>query len=345
MEERVTDRKEGLPLLAITMGDVCGIGPEVIAKALAHEALYPLCRPLVIGHRPSLEAALRFAGRSLEIRPVTSPSEGRYLPGGIDLLDPGGVDLSGIRVGQVCAPAGRAAVTFVFRAADLALAGEVDGVVTAPLHKEAMNLAGFSYAGHTELLAERTGAAASRMMLATETFRIVHVTTHIALRDVPQRATTDRILKTLDLAHEALLDLGIERPKIAVAGINPHCGEGGMFGDEDMRIVAPAVEQARARGWDVAGPLPPDTVFHRAYRGAFDAVIAMYHDQGHIPMKLVAFAEAVNVTLGLPIVRTSVDHGTAFDIAGRGVADETNMLAAVRMAARLANSRKVRHGP
>lgn len=337
--------KAGLPLLAITMGDICGIGPEVIAKALAHEEVYRHCRPLVIGHRPSLEAALRFAGRPLSIRPVASPSEGRSLPGTIDLLDPGGVDLSDVRVGQVCAAAGQAAVACVFCAADLALSGEVDGIVTAPLNKEAMRLAGFSYAGHTELLAERTGAATSRMMLATEAFRIVHVTTHIALRDVPQRATTDRILKTLDLAHEALLDLGIERPKMAVAGINPHCGEGGMFGDEELRVVVPAVEQARERGWEVTGPLPPDVVFRLAYRGEFDAVIAMYHDQGHVPMKLVAFAEAVNVTLGLPIVRTSVDHGTAFDIAGKGVADETNMLAAIRLAARLANSRKVRRGP
>lgn len=331
-----------LPLLAITMGDVCGIGPEVIAKALAHEEVYRRCRPLVIGHRPALEAALRFAGRPLSIRPVASPTEGRYLPGAIDLLDPGGVDLSHVQTGQVSPSAGRAAVTYVFCAADLALSGAVDGVVTAPLNKEAMNLAGFPYAGHTELLAERTGAAASRMMLATETFRIVHVTTHIALRDVPKRVTLDRILKTLDLAHEALLDLGIERPKVAVAGINPHCGEGGMFGDEDMRVVVPAVRQARERGWDVVGPLSPDTVFGRAYRGEFDAVIAMYHDQGHVPMKLVAFAEAVNVTLGLPIVRTSVDHGTAFDIAGRGIADETNLLAAIRLAARLANSRKNR---
>ncbi|GEM_PF-4996 len=336
---------EGLPLLAITMGDICGIGPEVIAKALAREEVYRRCRPLVIGHRPALKAALRFASRPLSIRPVASPSEGRFLPGTIDLLDPGGVDLSDAQIGQVCPSAGRAAVACVFRAADLALSGEVDGVVTAPLNKEAMNLAGFPYAGHTELLAERTGAATSRMMLATETFRIVHVTTHIALRDVPQRVTVDRILKTLDLAHEALLDLGIERPKIVVAGINPHCGEGGMFGDEDMRTVAPAVQQARERGWDVIGPLSPDTVFGRAYRGEFDAVIAMYHDQGHVPMKLVAFAEAVNVTLGLPIVRTSVDHGTAFDIAGRGIADETNMLAAIRLAARLANSRKARRGP
>ena len=340
--EHTRARPRFRPLLAITMGDVCGIGPEVIAKALSKDDTYRLCKPLVIGQRSSLEEALRFASRRLSIRSVSSPSEGDYVSGAVDLLETGGLDPSGIQVGQVSPEAGKAAVEFVFRAADLAMSEEVDGVVTAPLNKEAMNKAGFTYAGHTELLTERTGAPTSRMMLAMENFRIVHVTTHVALRDILQLITVDRILKTFELAHQALLDLGVYRPKIAVAGINPHCGEGGMFGDEDSRIVAPAVERARTLGWDIVGPVSPDTVFFRAYQGAFDAVTAIYHDQGHIPMKLVGFAEAVNVTLGLPIVRTSVDHGTAFDIAGKGVADETNMISAIRLAARLAMGRKVR---
>ncbi len=326
------------PLLGITMGDACGIGAEVIVKALSHPEVYRLCRPLVIGHPAILDANLKFAGRSLEVR-ASSPEAGAYRWGTIDIWSPVDVDLSQIETGTVCPEAGRAAVEWVVAAADLAMAGEIDGIVTAPLNKEAMNRAGFRYAGHTELLAERAGGQDVRLMLASKRLNVAHVTGHIALHDVPDRLTQERVYHTIALLQQALVNMGRPQPKIAVCGLNPHAGESGLFGHEDAEAIRPAVEQARKAGWDVAGPLPSDTTFFKAYDGVFDGVVAMYHDQGHAPVKLVAFDEAVNVTLGLPIVRTSVDHGTAFDIAGKGIADEANMLQAIRLGAKLVGKR------
>jgi len=338
--DRLVSSSPERPLLAITMGDPCGVGPEIIVKALADPELYRLCRPLVVGHPAFLEENLKFADRELSVRQVEGPEDGLYQSGTIDVLSPGDLDLEKIETGKVCPEGGRGAVQWVQTAADLALEGRVHGLVTAPLNKEAMNRAGFSYAGHTELLGEQTRTRDYRMMLAAERLKVVHATTHLALHDVPSRLTQERVFTTITLTQQALEDLGVVRPRIAVAGLNPHAGESGLFGREDAEIIRPAVEQVRAQGWEVCGPVPPDTAFYRAYQGEFDAVVAMYHDQGHVPVKLVAFAEGVNITLGLPIVRTSVDHGTAFDIAGKGVADHRNLVQAIRSGARLASAHR-----
>lgn len=330
------------PLLGITMGDVCGIGPEVIVKALSHKSVYAFCRPLVIGDADVLAANLAHSSRTLEIRSVDTPESGEFRFGGIDLWSPVDVDLSQVETGRVCAEAGQASAEWVVRAADMAVAGRIDGIVTAPLNKEAMNRAGFRYAGHTELLADRLGASDVRLMLASERLNVAHVTGHVPLEQVPQRLTEARVLGTIRLLHDALMDMGRRHPRIAVCGLNPHAGEAGILGKEDAGLIHPAVQTANAGGMRVTGPLPADTVFLKAYHGDFDGVVAMYHDQGHAPVKLVAFHDAVNVTLGLPVVRVSVDHGTAFDIAGAGVANEANMICTLRLGARLAGRKRAK---
>jgi 4-phospho-D-threonate 3-dehydrogenase / 4-phospho-D-erythronate 3-dehydrogenase len=331
--------RNDLPLLAITMGDPAGIGPEVLLKALRHADVYARCRPLVLGDRRILERAapwLEAASVSYEL--VEEPAGGRYRPGTVTLLDLANAAPEECPIGQVGAAAGRAAVEYVFRACDLVMAGAADAVVTAPLNKAAMNLAGFAYAGHTELLTERTSAQQVSMLLVGPQLRVVHVSTHVSLAEAIQRVTPERVLATIELAQRSCVMLGIAAPRIAVAGLNPHAGEGGLFGDHEQRAIAPAIAAARARGWDVSDPQPPDTVFLRATKGAYDIVVAMYHDQGHVPMKLLAFDSGVNVSVGLPIIRTSVDHGTAFDIAGTGVASERSMLAAIDVAVQMARA-------
>lgn len=328
------------PLLGITMGDVCGIGPEVIVKALSHPEVYAFCRPLVVGDPDVLAANLAHSSRTLEIRAVDAPEQGRYRFGRIDLWTPVDLDHSQVETGRVCPEAGRAAVKWVVEAADMAAAGRIGGIVTAPLNKQAMNRAGFSYAGHTELLADRLGVPDVRLMLASERLNVAHVTGHLALCRVPVQVTEARVFDTIRLLHGALGDMDRPDPRIAVCGLNPHAGEAGVLGREDAERIRPAVQKANAGGMRVSGPLPADTVFLKAFNGGFDGVVAMYHDQGHAPVKLVAFHDAVNVTLGLPIVRVSVDHGTAFDIAGQGVADEANMLETLRLGARLALKRR-----
>lgn len=331
---------EERPLLAITMGDPAGIGPEVVLKALRHADVYSRSRPLVIGDRATFERAAEWVDATdLTYDIVTDPDAGHYRPGTVTLLDLGNAPAQGYTVGEVSPDAGRAAVECVFRACDLALEGRVDAVVTAPLNKAAMHAAGFTYAGHTELLAERTSAERVSMLLVGPTLRVVHVSTHVALTEAIKRVTRRRVHEVIEIAHESCLALGIARPRIAVAGLNPHASEGGLFGDEEAREIIPAIEMARAQGLDVSDPQPPDTVFLRATKGEWDIVVAMYHDQGHIPMKLLAFDSGVNVSIGLPILRTSVDHGTAFDIAGTGRASETSMLTAIDVAVQLANSR------
>ncbi len=327
------------PLLAITMGDPAGIGPEVVLKALAHRDVYVRSRPVVIGDRATLERAAGWLGlRDLEFDVVADVVEGAYRPGAVTLLDIHSAPPEGYAVGEVSAEAGRAAVECVFQACDLALEGRVDAVVTAPLNKAAMHAAGFTYAGHTELLAERTGAKRVSMLLVGPSLRVVHVSTHVALTEAIRRVTRQRVEEVIGIAHESCHALGIEQPRIAVAGLNPHASEGGLFGDEEEREIMPAILAARARGLDVSDPQPPDTVFLRATKGEWDIVVAMYHDQGHIPMKLLAFDTGVNVSIGLPILRTSVDHGTAFDIAGTGRASESSMLAAIDVAIQMTGS-------
>jgi len=328
------------PLLAITLGDPAGIGPEVVLKALRHAEVSTRARPLVIGDRATLErAATWIDATGLAFDVVTDPGAGRYEPGTITLLDLQTAPAGGHAVGTVTPEAGRAAVEFVFRACDLAMAGAVDAVVTAPLNKAAMHAAGFTFPGHTELLAERTGAERVSMLLIGPDLRVVHVSTHVALGEAIRRVTARRVEEVIDIAQESCRLLGIDRPRIAVAGLNPHASEGGIFGDEEAREIMPAIEAARARGLDVSDPQPPDTVFLRATKGEWDIVVAMYHDQGHIPMKLLAFDSGVNVSVGLPIIRTSVDHGTAFDIAGTGKASESSMLAAIDVAVQMAIAR------
>ena len=327
-------------LLAITLGDPAGIGPEVIIKALGHADVYEQCRPLVLGDQRILARAMGWiTGPGLAFDVVTAPSQGQYRAGLITLLDLQNADPAAIQPGRVSAAAGRAAVEYVLRACDMTMAGETDAVVTAPLNKEAMNLAGYHYAGHTELLADRTGAEKVSMLLTGPKLRVVHVSTHVALSEAIRRVTSQRVEEVIDLAQRSCQALGIARPRIAVAGLNPHASEGGLFGDQEAKEIQPAIERARARGLQVTDPQPPDTVFLRAVKGDYDIVVAMYHDQGHIPMKLLAFDSGVNVSMGLPIIRTSVDHGTAFDIAGKGLADPGAMAAAIMMAAEMAAAR------
>ncbi len=331
---------KALPLLAITLGDPSGVGPEIILKALQHPEAHAACRPLVIGDRRILSRAagwLNLPEPDFDI--VARPQDGLYTPGRLTLLDLQNASPEDCPVGRIAPASGRAAVEYVFTACDLAMSGEVDAVVTAPLNKAAMRAAGFDYAGHTELLTERTGAQRVSMLLVGPGLRVVHVSTHVSLAEAIRRVTPARVGQTIDLANQACLALGIPHPRIAVAGLNPHAGEGDLFGDEDRTQILPAVEAARSRGLNVSDPLPPDTVFRRALHGEFDIVVAMYHDQGHIPMKLLAFDQGVNVSFGLPIIRTSVDHGTAFDIAGTGQAREDSLLAAITVAVQLASSR------
>jgi 4-hydroxythreonine-4-phosphate dehydrogenase len=323
------------PLLAITMGDPAGVGPEVTARALDRPEVWEACRPLVVGDAPCMEEAVHIVGSRRPVRAISSPAEAGT-DHSLDVLDLANVDVSQLVRGQVSAQAGQAAYEYIQRAVHLALKDEVAGVVTAPINKEALHAAGVRYAGHTEILADLCGAKGVAMMLVAGQMRVSHVTTHVSLRDAVERVTVERILRVAHLTHTALARMGVTKPCIALAGLNPHAGERGLFGNEEQDIIRPAVETAQALGCNVLGPFSPDSVFLRASQGEFDAVIAMYHDQGHIPIKLLGFHEGVNVTLGLPIIRTSVDHGTAFDIVGTGRADERSLVAALRLAAQMA---------
>jgi len=323
-----------LPLLGITMGDPVGIGPEIIMSALADGDLYQCCRPLIIGNGPVLEKAGTRIGAAAEIRRISDPAAGRFQPGNIDLLDPAGDFAGAVAWGRPTPETGRKMETYITTAVDLALAGRIQAMVTAPINKEALRLGGSRFTGHTELLAERTGTRRYAMMLAGDRLRVVLVTIHIPLAAVPSALSRETIAETIEITVQGLRQrFGLADPAIAVAGLNPHAGEGGLFGDEEERLIRPAMETARQRtGARLTGPLPPDTVFTAAAAGRFDAVVCMYHDQGLIPLKLLHFSDGVNTTLGLPIIRTSVDHGTAYDIAGTGRADSASLKAAVRLA-------------
>jgi 4-hydroxythreonine-4-phosphate dehydrogenase len=336
------------PLVALTMGDVAGVGPEVIARAWGESPLRSLARPMVVGSRAVLERALRQVGSKVSIQAITDPAQADPTGHVIPCLDPTGDDLADVRPGQVSARAGRAAYDYLIVATDLALAGRVDAITTLPLNKESLRAGGIEHPGHTEILAERCGATEHAMMLYLDHpgggewgLGVLHATLHVALRDVFRLLTVDRVAAKIRLADEAMPPLtGGRPPRIAVAGLNPHAGENGLFGDEEIRIIGPAVEQARAEGVDVVGPFAADTLFVRALNGEFDAVIAMYHDQGHVALKSIGFERAVNVTLGLPIVRTSVAHGTAFDIAWTGKAETSSLIEATRVAARIVAGQK-----
>ncbi|HVT98610.1 MAG TPA: 4-hydroxythreonine-4-phosphate dehydrogenase PdxA [Acidobacteriaceae bacterium] len=327
-----------LPLIAITMGDAAGVGPEVTMKTLAHAEVHAMCRPLVIGDAARLRAAGKIVGSGLEVRSVGEDSiaTAAFDPGHVNCVDLGLVPAD-LEWGKLSALAGEAAYRYIEVAARLALAGRVAAICTAPLNKEALWMAGHKFPGHTELLAHLTGTPEVSMMLTTPKLRVLHVTTHIGLLDAIEKIEPGLVERTIARGQEALARIGIAKPRIAVCGINPHAGEHGLFGrGEEETKLAPAIEKCRARGWNVEGPLPADTVFFRAQRGDFDLVIAMYHDQGHGPVKVLGLESGVNITVGLPVIRTSVDHGTAFDIAGKGVADERSMVEALRQAVELA---------
>ncbi|WP_428427473.1 4-hydroxythreonine-4-phosphate dehydrogenase PdxA [Pararhizobium sp.] len=318
--------------VAVTLGDPAGVGPEVIVKALASLPEADRANFIVVGNIEALERANGVTGTELHFS--ATPAAGAIA------VDEVVIDGKLPEIGKVSPVAGDASVRYIKRAVELALSGAVDCIVTAPINKEAMNLAGHHFDGHTGLLAHLTGSKSSFMLLASERLNTIHVSTHVSLRTAIERATVERVLATIEAGHRHFLRLG-HKARIAVAGINPHCGEGGLFGDEDTKFLVPAVELARAKGIDVVGPISADTVYARAYGGAFDLVVAQYHDQGHIPIKLVAFETAVNVSLGLPIDRVSVDHGTAFDIAGTGKANHVNMLSAIDYARLVARSPRV----
>jgi 4-hydroxythreonine-4-phosphate dehydrogenase len=322
------------PTIGITLGDPAGVGPEITCRALAAMSPAERAATLVIGNIPLLERAAGITGSEL-----TFVRRGGPAPAGAIRVEP--VDIPGepIAFGKIDARAGDAGFRFIARAVELAQQGTIGCIVTAPINKEALNDAGHHYDGHTGMLQALTGARSSFMLLASEKLNVIHVSTHVSLKAAIDRATTARVLETIRAGDRHFRRLGLARPRIAVAGLNPHCGEHGLFGTEDEDQLAPAVAAARAEGIEVSGPISPDTLFHRAFRGEFDLVVAQYHDQGHIPIKLIAFDSAVNVSLGLPIDRTSVDHGTAFDIAGTGRADSTNMHAAIAYARKLAAAR------
>lgn len=317
---------------AITIGDPAGIGPEIALKGLAKNNHYRE-NTLIIGSKEILSYYAELLGLDIALAFIKKPEE--FEKGKINVLDTAEVSLDDITIGEVSAKAGDAAYQYLERAIHLSLDNRLDSIITGPLNKEALHKGGHHYDGHTEIFADLTGTKKYTMMLWSDKMSVVHVSTHVSLREACNRVKTDRVFDCIELAHAAMKQMGVKEPKIAVAGLNPHSGESGLFGSEDIEEITPAVSKGKEAGYNVEGPLPPDTVFLNASKGKYDTVVAMYHDQGHIPMKLLAFDSGVNVTLGLPIIRASVDHGTAFDIAGQGIASEESILAALDVGTRL----------
>jgi 4-hydroxythreonine-4-phosphate dehydrogenase len=339
------------PLIGISVGDPSGIGPEIVAKTLALPEIHDLCRSLVVAEAETMEDALKFSGLTGKIHAVSSPGEGLYTAGTLDVLDLKNIDAKSIRHKVVSSECGRASFEYVRKVIELALSDEIDATVTGPINKEAINLAGFHYAGHTEIYADLTHTQDYAMMLIHEQFRVIHVSTHVSLREACDRVKKDRVCTVIRLAYDTLKRLGVENPRIGVAGLNPHAGESGLFGREEAEEIIPAINQAQREGLTVEGPIPPDTVFSKMQGGQYDMVVVMYHDQGHIPTKLMGFRydektntwdsiSGVNITIGLPIIRVSVDHGTAFGKAGEGRANPESMIQAIQIAARLASGDK-----
>ncbi len=327
------------PILGVTMGDPSGSGPEILVKALSFPEVRALCRPIVVGDGATMRQAARIVGIETAVRSIERIAGASHQDDVIEVLDLHNVDLGQLQFGKVQAASGEAAFQAIVKGVELAKSGETAAIVTSGINKESMNLAGHHYAGHTEILADLTGTKSVCMLLVAGNFRVTHVSTHCSLRQAIERAKKPRIMDVIRLTDEAVRRLGIAQPRLAVAGLNPHSGEGGLFGDEEIKEITPAVEAAQAEGYNVTGPVPPDTVFFRMTEGQYDAVVAMYHDQGHIPTKVLSFDEGVNVTLGLPIIRTSVDHGTVFGKAGKGTARPASMVAALKLAARMASNR------
>ncbi|WP_312198396.1 4-hydroxythreonine-4-phosphate dehydrogenase PdxA [Anaerospora hongkongensis] len=326
------------PVIGITLGDAAGVGPEIIAKALAEQEVYDICRPVVIGDLGIMKRAVAIVGQDLTCRAIDDVLTGGQEFGQIDVIDLRNLPAD-LPFAQVDPRAGKAAYTYVETAVNLALAGKIAAIATAPLNKDAMNQGGCHFPGHTEILAHLSNTKNYAMMLTGGSLRVIHVSTHLALRQACEKVKKERVLKVIELADQAMKKIGIKEPLIAVAGLNPHSGEGGLFGTEEIEEIIPAIECAKALGLQVTGPVAPDTVFYRAaVKKDFDIVVVMYHDQGHIPLKVLGFEEGVNITVGLPFIRTSVDHGTAFDIAGKGIANHMSMLESIRLAALMAEA-------
>lgn len=334
------------PRIGISVGDPAGIGPEITVKALSLSDIYAICRPLVVAEAEMMEETLKFSGLPLEVHPICSPQEGYYELGTLDVLDLRNIDGRAIKHKIVSPDCGRASFEYIKKVIALALTKEIEATVTGPINKEAINRAGLHYAGHTEIYADLTKTKDYAMMLVHDNFRVIHVSTHVSLREACKRVKQDRVYMVIQLAQSILPRLGLKNPRIAVAGLNPHAGEHGLFGREEIEEIEPAIRQARQDDLTVEGPLPPDTVFSKMAGGQYDVVVAMYHDQGHIPTKLLGFqydektdtwgaVSGVNITCGLPIIRVSVDHGTAFDKAGEGRANPESMIQAIKIAAQL----------
>lgn len=330
------------PIIGITMGDPASIGPEISIKALVNEDIYKKCRPIIIGDAKVMKNAVKTVGMEgkVNINGIKSVEDAAFEPGTIDVYDLDMVDTSKLELGKVSVLGGETAFQCVKKVIELAMNKEIDGTVTNALSKEAINLAGHHYSGHTEIYADFTGTKKYTMMLAFKNLRVVHISTHVSLREACDRVKKERVLDVIRIANDACKSLGIKEPKIAVAGLNPHCGENGLFGNEEIEEISPAIEKAVSEGINAIGPLPADTVYSKALGGWYDIVVAMYHDQGHIPLKALGFVydkdkqewkavEGVNITLGLPIIRASVDHGTAFDHAGKGDANELSLINAI----------------
>ena len=327
------------PAIAITMGDPCGIGPEVVVKALSVGAVHSLCMPLVVGSLWALERAIELTESPLTAQAIAGPDHAEDSPEVINVIDPNNLDPKDITVGRISPNCGKAAMEWVTAAAHLAMEGSVKALATAPVNKEAASLAGYKAIGHMELLQEVSGARNVATMLISGSLRVVHLTTHRSLRVACDYVTKERVQSMLELTHRTFRQWGFPSPRIAAASLNPHASDGGLLGTEEATAIAPAVREAQEQGMDVQGPVPADIVFHQAIRGAYDVVLAMYHDQGHIPIKVHGFEQSVSVNLGLPFVRTSVDHGTAFDIAGKGIADHTSMVETIRLASILSTGK------
>lgn len=336
-----------LPVLAITMGDPASIGPEIAVKALLQENIHAICRPLLVGDAAVFQQITDVLKLPAKINAVNDVSEAKFEIGTIDVVDLKITDISKLEYGKIDARCGEASFQAVKKAIELALAGEVDGTVTGPINKKSINEAGHHFAGHTEIYAHYTGTKKYAMLLVEDFINVIHVSTHVSLRQACDLVKKERIIQVIELIVDGLKRLGKTNLKIGVAGLNPHSGDNGLFGTEDIEEIMPAVEEARKLGYDVEGPVPPDTLFAKAAMGAYGGVVAMYHDQGHIPFKLAGFkwnaekqqmdsVKGVNITLGLPIIRTSVDHGTAFEIAGKGIASPDAMVLAIESAVQLA---------
>jgi 4-phospho-D-threonate 3-dehydrogenase / 4-phospho-D-erythronate 3-dehydrogenase len=334
------------PILGITMGDPASIGPEVAVKALLDPKVYEVSRPVLVGEADVFEQAIAFCGLDLKINRISKIADAKFEKGIVDVFDLNYMNIADLKMGEITAEAGDVAFRTVVKNIELALAGEIDGTVTGPINKESIQKAGHVFAGHTEIYAHYTNTKKYGMLLVEENLRVIHVSTHVSLRQACDLVKKDRILDTISLIDDACKKLGVANPKIGVAGLNPHASDGGLFGWEEEQEILPAVQEALKRGFNVEGPIPADTLFPKAIGGVYDGCVAMYHDQGHIPFKTVGFSwdqskgqmksvRGVNITLGLPIIRTSVDHGTAMEIAGRGIASPDAMVLAIEYAARL----------